>query len=165
MNNEISDFYKSFSASDALAFIMFPKAAPVLLGSLNNINYSIKKDKSISVTIDFQLVNKHWESNLTKQIPWLEACYELEGDKLPLFDIMILNSLEDDSASKIFIYGAKISGETNSIKSNHLSTEGTLRFMAKDIDTFLDKDITTKDLEHNNCIIRECSTEMYFDDI
>jgi hypothetical protein len=41
----ISKYYKSFSGTDALVFAILPQTAPVILGTITTISYSMFRDK------------------------------------------------------------------------------------------------------------------------
>ena len=78
MMSNLNTFYKTFSGSDAVAFLIFPQSKPILLGSLSTISHSVYREKkpvpllgkintggytrgmrSIAGTMVFTLVNQH----------------------------------------------------------------------------------------------------------
>ena len=75
----ISKYYRTFSGTDTLAFIMLPNCTPIVLGSLTTISYSIFRNKKPVINIGrtningvtrgsriyagtmiFTLINQHW---------------------------------------------------------------------------------------------------------
>lgn len=86
LGNQISKYYKSFSGTDTLAFIMMPGASPVVIGSLTTISYSMYRNKKPVINIGrtningvtrgsrifagtmiFTLINQHWLKELQQQ--------------------------------------------------------------------------------------------------
>lgn len=86
LGNQISKYYKSFSGTDTLAFIMLPGASPVVIGSLTTISYSMYRNKKPVINIGrtningvtrgsrifagtmiFTLINQHWLKELQQQ--------------------------------------------------------------------------------------------------
>lgn len=45
--SNLNTFYKTFSGSDAVAFLIFPQSKPILLGSINTISHSVYREKSL----------------------------------------------------------------------------------------------------------------------
>ena len=86
LSSQISKYYKSFSGTDTLAFIMMPGASPVVIGSLTTISYSMYRNKKPVINIGrtningvtrgsrifagtmiFTLINQHWLKELQQQ--------------------------------------------------------------------------------------------------
>ena len=89
MASNNNTFYKTFSGSDALAFIMFPECKPILLGSLTTLSHSVYREKkpvpllgkintggytrgmrSIAGTMVFTLISQHVVEDICQQIPY-----------------------------------------------------------------------------------------------
>ena len=105
MSSYAPTFYRSFSGTDALVFIILPQTEPILLGSLSTISYSMYRDKKpVSVigkvnvggftrgtriyagTMIFTLLNQHWVNEVKENVGWLNLINRLKTDELPLFD-------------------------------------------------------------------------------
>lgn len=152
---QISKYYKSFSGTDTLAFIMMPGSTPVVIGSLTTMSYSMFRNKKPVVNIGrtningvtrgarifagtmiFTLINQHWLKELQEQITWLSGFEELKVDELPLFDIMIVSANEYGNYAHMYIYGIDFTDEAQTISVEDLFTENTFSFIARDISNF-----------------------------
>ncbi len=153
--SNLNTFYKTFSGSDAVAFLIFPQSKPILLGSLSTISHSVYREKkpvpllgkintggytrgmrSIAGTMVFTLVNQHLVEDLKEQIPYLEAHGKLKADELPFFDIMVVCANEYGAASQLYIYGAEFYEDGQVISVQDIYIENTFSFVARDIDDF-----------------------------
>ena len=152
---QISKYYKSFSGTDTLAFIMMPGSTPVVIGSLTTMSYSMFRNKKPVVNIGrtningvtrgarifagtmiFTLINQHWLKELQEQITWLSGFEELKVDELPLFDIMIVSANEYGNYAHMYIYGIDFTDEAQTISVEDLFTENTFSFIARDVSNF-----------------------------
>ena len=148
-------FYKTFSSSDTVAFMIFPESKPILLGSLTTLSHSTYREKkpvpllgkinvggytrgmrSIAGTMVFTLINQHLVEDIIEQIPYLNAHGMIKSDELPFFDIMIICANEYGSASQMYIYGAEFFEDGQVISIQDLFIENTFSFVARDIDNF-----------------------------
>lgn len=155
--NFISNYYKSFSGTDTLVFILMPGSNPVVLGSITTVSYSAYRTKQPVInlgrtningitrgsrifagTMIFTLINQHWLNELleTDNLKWLAQYQELKADELPLFDLMVVSANEYGSYVSMFLYGVDITDEGQVISVEDLFTENTLSFVARDIETF-----------------------------
>jgi len=153
----ISNFYKSFSGTDTIVFILMPGSTPVVLGSITTVSYSSYRTKQPVVnlgriningvtrgtriyagTMIFTLINQHWLNELleTESLKWLSQYKEVKIDELPLFDLMIVSANEYGSAVSMFIYGVDITDEGQVVSVEDLFTENTLSFVARDVEVF-----------------------------
>ena len=155
LGNRISRYYKSFSGTDTLAFIMMPGSSPVVIGSLTTISYSMYRNKKPVINIGrtningvtrgsrifagtmiFTLINQHWLKELQEQLEWLSGFEELKVDELPLFDIMIVSANEYGNYVSMYIYGIDFTDEAQTISVEDLFTENTFSFIARDVSNF-----------------------------
>ena len=155
LGTQISKYYKSFSGTDTLAFIMMPGSSPVVIGSLTTVSYSMFRNKKPVVNIGrtningvtrgarifagtmiFTLINQHWLNELQEQITWLAGYKELKVDELPLFDIMIVSANEYGNYASMYIYGIDFTDEAQTISVEDLFTENTFSFVARDVSNF-----------------------------
>lgn len=155
LGNQISKYYKSFSGTDTLAFIMMPGSSPVVIGSLTTISYSMYRNKKPVINIGrtningvtrgsrifagtmiFTLINQHWLKELQEQLDWLSGFDELKVDELPLFDIMIVSANEYGNYVSMYIFGIDFTDEAQTISVEDLFTENTFSFIARDISNF-----------------------------
>ena len=153
--SQISKYYKSFSGTDTLAFILMPGSTPVVLGSLTTISYSMFRNKKPVINIGrtningvtrgsrifagtmvFTLINQHWLKELQDQLDWLKEFEELKVDELPLFDIMIISANEYGNYVSMYIYGIDFTDEAQTISVEDLFTENVFSFVARDISVF-----------------------------
>lgn len=164
LGNQISKYYKSFSGTDTLAFIMMPGSPPVIIGSLTTISYSMYRNKKPVINIGrtningvtrgsrifagtmiFTLINQHWLKELQDQLDWLSGFEELKVDELPLFDIMIVSANEYGNYVSMYIYGIDFTDEAQTISVEDLFTENVFSFVARDISVFTSrKDVVKK---------------------
>lgn len=154
-STQISKYYKSFSGTDTLAFIMMPGCSPVVIGSLTTISYSMFRNKKPVINIGrtningvtrgsrifagtmiFTLINQHWLKELQEQISYIKDFQNLKVDELPLFDIMIISANEYGNAVSMYIYGIDFTDEAQTISVEDLFTENTFSFVARDISNF-----------------------------
>ena len=157
--NFISNFYKSFSGTDTLVFILLPGSKPVILGSITTVSYSLYRTKQPVInlgrtningvtrgarifagTMIFTLINQYWLNELLYEengnANWLAQYQELKADELPLFDLMIVSANEYGSYVSMFLYGVDVTDEGQVVSVEDLFTENTLSFIARDIQTF-----------------------------
>jgi peptidoglycan hydrolase-like protein with peptidoglycan-binding domain len=157
----ISRFYKSFSGTDTIAFLMFPGLKPIVIGSLTTVSYSMYRNKVPVINIGrtningitrgsriyagtmvFTLINKHWLRELQDQAPYLQDYPTLKVDELPLFDIMIVSANEYGSSCSMFIYGVDFTDESQTLSIEDLFTENIFKFVAREVSVF-DENIIT----------------------
>lgn len=160
----ISKFYKSFSGTDTIAFLMFPGLKPIVIGSLTTISYSMYRNKVPVINIGrtningitrgsriyagtmvFTLINKHWLRELQDQAPYLQDYPTLKVDELPLFDVMIVSTNEYGSSCSMFIYGVDFTDESQTLSVEDLFTENLFKFVAREISVFDENIITASD--------------------
>lgn len=158
--SQISKYYKSFSGTDTLAFILMPGSTPVVLGSLTTISYSMFRNKKPVINIGrtningvtrgsrifagtmvFTLINQHWLKELQDQLEWLREFEELKVDELPLFDIMIVSANEYGNYVSMYIFGIDFTDEAQTISVEDLFTENVFSFVARDISVFKSQDV------------------------
>lgn len=171
----ISKFYKSFSGTDTIAFLMFPGLKPIVIGSLTTISYSMYRNKVPVINIGrtningitrgsriyagtmvFTLINKHWLRELQDQAPYLQDYPTLKVDELPLFDVMIVSANEYGSSCSMFIYGVDFTDESQTLSVEDLFTENLFKFVAREVSVF-DKNIITAS-ENNERTLYTVST-------
>jgi peptidoglycan hydrolase-like protein with peptidoglycan-binding domain len=155
---DVSQFNKSFSGTDTVAFIILPGCTPVCLGSVTTVSYSVFRNKKPVInlgrtningvtrgsriyagTIIFTLINQHWVRELISQDSckdWLGTVDELKADELPLFDIMLVSANEYGAYCSMFIYGIDLTDEAQTISIEDLFTENVFQFVARDLSTF-----------------------------
>ncbi|MBQ1769671.1 MAG: hypothetical protein IIZ99_03090 [Turicibacter sp.] len=155
MSSYAPTFYRSFSGTDALVFIILPQTEPILLGSLSTISYSMYRDKKpVSVigkvnvggftrgtriyagTMIFTLLNQHWVNEVKENVGWLNLINRLKTDELPLFDLMIVCANEYGAAMQMFIYGVDLTEEGQVLSIEDLFIENTFNFVARDVSNF-----------------------------
>ena len=151
-------FHKTFTGVDTLAFVIFPEAKPILLGSITTISYSIFREKrpvpilgkintggytrgmrTIAGTFIFTLINQHFVKDIVEQIPYLEVHGKMKADELPFFDVMVVSANEYGSNCQMMMYGVEILDDAQVISINDLFIENTFGFVARDIDVFGNK--------------------------
>lgn len=182
LGNQISKYYKSFSGTDTLAFIMMPGSLPVVIGSLTTISYSMYRNKKPVINIGrtningvtrgsrifagtmiFTLINQHWLKELQEQVSLLTNYDELKVDELPLFDIMIVSANEYGNYVTMYIYGIDFTDEGQTISVEDLFTENTFSFIARDISVFkagkLNAKMKYKDNDNNS---KNVFTQKYY---
>lgn len=155
MASNNNTFYKTFSGSDALAFMIFPECKPILLGSLTTLSHSVYREKkpvpllgkintggytrgmrSIAGTMVFTLISQHLVEDILEQIPYLNEHGKMKADELPFFDIMVVASNEYGAASQMMIYGAEFFEDGQVLSVQDIYIENTFSFVARDIDDF-----------------------------
>ncbi|MFL8711083.1 hypothetical protein Q3304_09960 [Clostridioides sp. GD02377] len=160
-------FYKAFSSTDSLAFILFPESKPILLGSLTSISYSIQRNKKpvasigsthvsgytrgpkmISGKMDFTLINQNLISDLTNKVSILSNKKKISSDELPLFDVMIVSLNEYKYATQMMIYGIDITNDSQIISIEDVFIKNIIHFVAMDLKDFADLE-THKTVSNN----------------
>lgn len=153
--HQTTHFYRSFSGTDALVFIMLPQTEPIILGSLSTISYSLYRDKKpvpllgqinmggftrgtrlYAGTLIFTLLNQHWVNELREKVQWMRQVKRLKADELPLFDLMIVCANEYGAAMQMFIYGVDLTEEGQVLSVEDLFIENTFNFVARDVTNF-----------------------------
>lgn len=164
----VSKYYKSFAGTDTIAFLMFPGAKPVTLGSLTTISYSMFRNKVPVINIGrtningitrgsriyagtmvFTLINKHWVRELQQEVEYLKDLHTIKVDELPLFDVMIVAGNEYGSAVSMFIYGIDFTDEAQTISVEDLFTENVFKFVAREVSVFDNYIVTESDKKAN----------------
>ena len=169
MSRDISKFYKTFSGTDSMVFMLLPNTPPILLGSITTISYSIYRDKKpvnlighINVkgftrgtrvsagTMIFTLINQHWVNEILESAPWLKEIVgegdTLKADELPMFDLMIVSANEYGSYVSMFIYGVDVTDEAQVLSIEDLFTENQFSFVCRKIDTFSNHEIYSNNI-------------------
>lgn len=150
---------KTFTGTDTLVFIVFPKTKPILLGSLTTLSYSLYRHKThvpllgrittggctrgtrvVAGTMIFTLINQHWVNELKDNVKCLEDYDHVKADELPICDLMIISANESGSSVAGFIYGLDFTEEAGVISVEDLMIENTFKFVARDIDLFYEND-------------------------
>lgn len=146
--------YVSFSGADALALFLFPGAAPVLVGSLRALSYSILRPKHpvytlgrhhvtgfayghrvVGGTLIFNaLLDRHWLRRVQEQVPYLQKAGPIMADELPPFTILVVVANEYSSAGSFQIHGVRLVDESQVTAVEDLFTENTVTFQAQSID-------------------------------
>lgn len=158
----LSKYYRSFSGTDTIAFLVFPGCTPIAIGTLTTISYSMYRSKVPVLNIGrtningiarghriyagsmvFTLINKHWLRQVQDAVPYLAPYPTLKTDELPLFDIMIISANEYGSSVVMSIYGIDFTDESQTISVEDLFTENVFKFVARDISVF-DEQVVTK---------------------
>jgi hypothetical protein len=158
----LDKYYRTFSGVDAMAFLLFPSAAPVLLGTVTTISYSMFREKipvklmsRISIpaytkglrycagTMIFTMINKHWVNEVKIQIPWLDYYGKIKADELPPFDIMIICANEYGASASMMILATEMVDEAQTLSIEDIFTENQFSFVAKDINV-MDSDGTNR---------------------
>lgn len=162
-NVSISKYYKSFSGTDTVVFMLFPGLSPIVIGSLSTISYSMFRNKVPVINIGrtningitrgsriyagtmvFTLINKHWVRELQEKASYLQNLPTLKVDELPLFDLMIISANEYGSAANMFIYGIDFTDEAQTLSVEDLFTENVFKFVAREVSVFDELVITSK---------------------
>lgn len=161
-------FYRTFSGTDTLAFLIMPGCVPIVLGSLTTISYSIFRNKKPVINIGrtningvtrgsriyagtmiFTLINQHWLRELQEQCSWMGNLEDLKTDELPLFDIMVVSANEYGSAVEMYIFGIDFTDEAQTISVEDLFTENTFSFIARELSTFKKFNVQTGVHKHS----------------
>lgn len=149
----VSNFYKTFSGTDALVFLLFPNCKPICLGNLTTITYSFYRNKKtvfiigkvnangvakgpriVAGTMIFTVMNQNWANELLDQLPALKQLGNLKSDDLPVFDLMIVCANEYGSSVSMYIYGIDVTDEGQVISVEDMFSENTVSFLGRDID-------------------------------
>lgn len=155
-------FYKTYTGTDTLAFIIFPETKPILLGSLTTISYSIFREKkpvpllgkintggytrgmrTIAGSMIFTVINQHFIQDIMEQVPYLEAHGKFKADELPFFDVMVICANEYGANAQMMMYGVEFLDDAQVISINDMFIENTFGFVARDIDMLTSKVATS----------------------
>ena len=150
-----SNFYKTFSGTDSIAFIIFPKCMPIAIGSVTTISYSMFRTKKPVINIGrtsingvtrgsriyggtmiFTIVNQHWLNNLAEELPWIGEISGLKCDELPIFDILVASANEYGSYISMYISGVDFTDEQQTLSIEDMFTENVFQFIARDLSVF-----------------------------
>lgn len=167
MNNINENFYKTFSGTDTIAFIILPNTTPIVLGSLTTLSYSTYREKrpvnllgkvnvagytrgarTVAGTMIFTLINQHWVNELRDKIVALKEFDSLKSDELPLFDIMLVSANEYGTVVQGFLYGVDIVGDGGVISIEDMFSENTINYVARDIDFLSSVNPLSEDLSN-----------------
>lgn len=161
--NANNTFYKTYTGTDTLAFIIFPESKPILLGSLTTLSYSIFREKrpvpllgkintggytrgmrTIAGSMVFTVINQHFVQDVIDQIPYLKEHGKFKADELPFFDVMVICANEYGANAQMMIYGAEFLDDAQVISINDMFIENTFGFVARDIDMLTAKNPLVK---------------------
>ena len=151
--NANNTFYKTYTGTDTLVFVIFPESKPIILGSLTTISYSIFREKrpvpllgkintggytrgmrTIAGSMIFTVINQHFVEDIIQQIPYLSAHDKIKADELPFFDVMIVCANEYGANAQMMLYGVEFLDDAQVISINDMFIENTFGFVARDID-------------------------------
>lgn len=152
-NRYVSDeiVYNSYSGTDITALILLPNEdAPLALGELQTISYSIHRENSpvrtlghtnvrgfvrgprtIAGSMIFYQFNQYAFYRLKEYMSQMRHGLYPLADMLPPFDIVLSFSNEYGSFSKMKIYGVTIVDEGGTMSIDDLVTEQTFTYMAR----------------------------------
>lgn len=153
--HNISNFYRTFSGTDTIAFLLLPNCSPITLGSVTTVSYSIFRNKKPVINIGrtsingvtrgsriyagtmiFTLINQYWIRDIQEQCSYLKDYKDLKADELPIFDIMLVSANEYGSSVSMYIYGIDFTDEAQTLSVEDLFTENTFSFIARDVSSF-----------------------------
>jgi hypothetical protein len=136
-----------------VATIVFPNCAPITIGELATVSYSVYREKNpvrtlsrISVkgftkgsrtvagTLIFTVFDKHFVNRIRSQVPYLNNLVRIKTDELPTFDIYITMGNEYGASARLNIYVITIVDEGKVMSVEDLFTENQWSYMARDID-------------------------------
>ena len=145
--NANNTFYKTYTGTDTLVFVIFPESKPIILGSLTTISYSIFREKrpvpllgkintggytrgmrTIAGSMIFTVINQHFVEDIVQQIPYLSAHDKIKADELPFFDVMIVCANEYGANAQMMLYGVEFLDDAQVISINDMFIENTLIF-------------------------------------
>ena len=147
--------YRTFTANDTLAFLIFPNSKPICLGTLTTISWSLLREKQqvttigrvnvagftrgiriVAGTMIFTMINQHWANDLIDQVPSLQKYEKIKADEFPICDLMLVCANEYGASVTGYIYGIDLTDESGVISVQDLFVENTCKFLARDIDMF-----------------------------
>lgn len=166
--------YRTFTANDSLAFLIFPNSKPICLGTLTTISWSLLREKQqvttigrvnvagftrgiriVAGTMIFTMLNQHWVNDLIEQVPELQQYEKIKADEFPICDLMIVCANEYGASVTGYIYGIDLTDESGVISVQDLFIENTCKFLARDIDMFCEFDYNTGKFIDNNYAISQ----------
>ena len=146
-------YNNTFSGTDMVATIVFPNCAPITVGELATVSYSVYREKNpirtlsrISVkgftkgprtvagTFIFTVFDKHVVNRIKSEIPYLNNLVRIKSDELPAFDLYITMGNEYGASARLNIYGVTVVDEGKVMSIEDLFTENQWSYMARDID-------------------------------
>lgn len=147
----------SFSGADITATISIPAlTAPVVIGELQTVSYSIHRPKvpvrtlgrinpkgfvkcgrTIAGSLIFTVFNKHIVHQLLDSI--YGPNHRVVTDEMPPFDITITFANESGQRSILSIYGVEIVNEGQTMSVEDMITENVMNYVAKGIDLLREK--------------------------
>lgn len=145
--------YNSYSGTDIVAVILLPnEAAPLALGELQTLSYSIHREnvpvrtlgntnvrgftkgaRTIAGSMIFYQFNQYAFYRLKSYMAQMQNGLYPLADMLPPFDIVLSFSNESGSFSKMRIYGVNIVDEGGTMSIDDLVIEQTYTWMARGI--------------------------------
>ncbi len=160
--------YNSFAGTDIVAQIILPNEAPLIIGELQTISYSIHREntpvrtlghvnpigfvkgpRTVAGSMIFTVFNQYAFYRLTQfQNAIQNGLYPL-SDMLPLFDVAISFLNEYGALSQMRIYGITIIDEGQTMSVDDLITEQTYTYIAQGI---IPMTVSATDLVSNNYI-------------
>lgn len=151
-SNSSEVIYNSFAGADIVAQIILPNEAPLILGELSTISWSIHRENSpvrilghvnpigfvhgprtVAGSMIFTVFNQYAFYRLAKYKENLQQGLYPLADMLPLFDIAISFSSEYGAMSQMRIYGITIVDEGQTMSVDDLITEATYTYMAQGV--------------------------------
>lgn len=152
----LTNYYKTFSGTDTIAFILLPGCKPVALGQLTTISYSMFRIKRpvlnvgrtnvsgmtrgsrvYAGTMIFTMINEHWLAALADELDWIKG-YEtdIKCDELPMFDLFLVSANEYGAYVNMFISGVDFTDEQQTLSVEDMFTENVFQFIARDVFTY-----------------------------
>ena len=153
----ISNFYKTFSGSDALCFAHLKGFIPRLLGQITTISYSIKRSTQpvnvlgknkirgftkgpsfVAGSMFFSMIDqnivKEFERLLHSSIPMDRRGWRL--DELPPFNLIIIAANEYGAVSHMTLESVAFTDEAGIVSINDIITETQTSYLARDVKPF-----------------------------
>lgn len=164
MSKALSDFYKTFSGADAIAYIKFDGEKPLLYGAMTTVSYSIKRQvnpvevlgrnksrgftksvRYVAGTFIMTMINKHFINELRDKLIFLQdkETRDIKTDELPLFDLIIICSNEYGGSGSMTIKDITFADEGGVVSIQDILTETQHSYFARDVKPFTHFDSRT----------------------
>jgi hypothetical protein len=156
-SRNISQFYRTFSGSDALCFIHIRGFIPKLMGQITTVSYSIKRSTQpvnvlgknkirgftkgpsfVAGSMFFSMIDhnivKEFETLLSESVPKDRRGWRL--DELPPFNLIIIAANEYGAVSYMTIESVAFTDEAGIVSINDIITETQTSYLARDVIPF-----------------------------
>lgn len=145
-------YTSSFSGTDMVVSAVFPGEAPIVMGTISTVTYSLYRQMSqvrtlgritprgyarggrtYAGTLIFTVLRESFVEEIRRRISSIKAHKTISPDELPPMDLIISMGNEFGQSAALIIYGMRFIDESMTLSIEDIFTENVMTFMAENV--------------------------------